>query len=744
MAVPAIPAISISIRCGSEVTQIEFGSDCGSDTAAAAQSLTNKLLNGAPLPPESPAHAASDATSADQVFHDDGNADASLKARVQRTEDLCRESAALTKTMVAMMAHLLVDRQNLGRNIQEAIAAREEEKRVQEEEAAQRAADANRRAEEVEAAARIVKAITTIARWRKKMRSQGNVQKAISDDISVNRLRGTVGAQQNTDELSLAERIPLSSIKATSQSSIFSGSLRSSITSIGSVAPQPAIPKPNDTEVAVGENFYALRKSRASNLAKITATAPTSLRLPTSSLPTQKTDLMSNVDSKRETNELRAHRRDKARLHSQRKESRAGRNSVATSDHQQLAIYEHLLESTQQARPPFMISSLSPLRHVWDTFILVLVLYTVFEAPFTAAFLTGDPSPGMAALDASMVACFSMDLISNFFTSFELAEEEVFDKSAIAHRYVVGPWFWVDLLSSLPTELFEMMLQGDGVDPALLKGFKLFRMVRLGKMMKHYDDIAFASAFRILRLCFFIVLFMHWGGCGWALVMSDDFKLKYSLLLLDCAGCSSEDSGLPDWAHDESVDIATLVGQHVIEAPSCCKHAKASVTFAYSTCIFSAVSSVLGLGAFFPITITEKFFSSILSLFGACLQACVFGSVAVVIAGLDGDETTYNQKLAQVTSRMRHLGLPMWLRHRVIAYYDMARNLENCGAGAGDSETDSFLSDLSPSLQSDIKLCMFRSLIANVPFFSHPEVRLYRISDSPSTRSDRPRLFPSA
>jgi len=76
---------------------------------------------------------------------------------------------------------------------------------------------------------------------------------------------------------------------------------------------------------------------------------------------------------------------------------------------------------------------------------------------------------------------------------------------------------------------------------------------------------------------------------------------------------------------------------------------------------------------------------------------------------------------------MKQIGLPPWLKDRVFAYYDFAHEYEHvCGA---DTELDTFLNELSPSLQIDVKLSLFRSLISKIPFFSNPAISNNMVED---------------
>jgi hypothetical protein len=392
-------------------------------------------------------------------------------------------------------------------------------------------------------------------------------------------------------------------------------------------------------------------------------------------------------------------------LQRQQEHDRVGQTE--TADYTDL---EKLISNSQTQVRCFMLSGNSPARRTWDLVMLLLVLYTVCEVPFDLAFL-GDRQQStevaLEVLDSVMTIMFVVDLVSQFNTSFQDGEEEIYDRLTIARRYIGGPWFWIDLLSCLPVWLIKAMV-GNGMNPSMLKGLKLFRMIRVGKMLKYFDDLAYASAFRIMRLLLFVVIMLHWSACAWAMVMSTDFQIANGILVRDCTECGYD-------------------GIEIDETDSCCTNELATVSFTYASTMYIAVNFVLGLGSVIPISTPEKYFACALSIYGAILQACVFGSVAVLIGSFDADDAHYQQKLTHVAQRMRQIGLPLWLRKRVLAYYDMLRDLENCGHG--QSDTDTFLTDLSPSLQADIKVCLFRSMISKVPFFSNSELSNNFIED---------------
>ena len=325
-------------------------------------------------------------------------------------------------------------------------------------------------------------------------------------------------------------------------------------------------------------------------------------------------------------------------------------------------------------------------RKSWDTMMMLLVLYELAVIPLMVSFANIELPPPLHALDTFIYVCFCMDVFMNFNTSFYIGEQEILNRGAIAHRsvlallahfnhrmsnmpsflriwrrYTRSNWFWTDLISCFPAMALRRNKQND----AVVRILYLTRCARMGNIIKQMDELVFASAFRLLRLLVFIAYNAHWSACVWNLVMQDELK---ELL----TGNGAEDG--------------------------------------YTLCIWCATSLLLMLGSFSPITHLETYMSCVLAIYGACLQACVFGSIAVLIAGLDAEETQFHRKLIEVAQRMRNLSLPDVLRKRVIAYYTMLWQLNR----SGSSNMDHFISELSPSLQTDIRLCLFRDMFTKV------------------------------
>lgn len=75
----------------------------------------------------------------------------------------------------------------------------------------------------------------------------------------------------------------------------------------------------------------------------------------------------------------------------------------------------------------------------------------------------------------------------------------------------------VDFPAVFPFELLALAMQLD-VNFRGLALFKAPRMLRLGRLAKRMEDLAQASAFRLVRLLGVILLMAHWASCLWFVV----------------------------------------------------------------------------------------------------------------------------------------------------------------------------------------------------------------------------------
>lgn len=114
--------------------------------------------------------------------------------------------------------------------------------------------------------------------------------------------------------------------------------------------------------------------------------------------------------------------------------------------------------------PKHIILHNSKFKATWDWFVLILVIYTAIEIPYTAAFaLTARPSPFvqlkkgyyMAIANLIVDLMFIVDILINFRSTYTRkgTDELVVDPRMIACNYL-RTWFVIDLLAAIPFEFF--------------------------------------------------------------------------------------------------------------------------------------------------------------------------------------------------------------------------------------------------------------------------------------------------
>jgi hypothetical protein len=109
---------------------------------------------------------------------------------------------------------------------------------------------------------------------------------------------------------------------------------------------------------------------------------------------------------------------------------------------------------------------------------------------------------------------FILDVFIGFRTSYvnEKTGQEITNCAKIATQYVSGR-FWIDMLASLPFDLFSFILFGgetDGTTFALFGLLKLIRVLRLSKLITYMnlkDDMK--MSLKLIKLVFFLVMYLH-------------------------------------------------------------------------------------------------------------------------------------------------------------------------------------------------------------------------------------------
>eukprot|EP01044_Picomonas_judraskeda_P003048 COSAG03_NODE_240_length_10098_cov_71.012101_6_plen_554_part_00 len=159
-------------------------------------------------------------------------------------------------------------------------------------------------------------------------------------------------------------------------------------------------------------------------------------------------------------------------------------------------------------------------RQRWDFLVAMLVVLSVALIPLTVAFqeeLDAHDLVGFSVLERTIDALFCLHIILNFRTAIISECCLITDARTIAWSYCKG-WFWMDLVASFP---FDILMQTEEASSKASGGFRLARLVRLGRLVRvaSFARMRMSSnGMRLLKLVFYLVTLAHWLGCAWYFV----------------------------------------------------------------------------------------------------------------------------------------------------------------------------------------------------------------------------------
>jgi hypothetical protein len=120
---------------------------------------------------------------------------------------------------------------------------------------------------------------------------------------------------------------------------------------------------------------------------------------------------------------------------------------------------------------------------VWDYIQLFFILYISLTAPFKVAFLYDYQYYWWDMVDHGVDVVLAIDMVVVFFTPYYQKYMLVTSYKKIAIRYL-KLWFWLDLISIIPFQLFVNSESDNGQHSKLLKLPKLYRFARVFKVLK--------------------------------------------------------------------------------------------------------------------------------------------------------------------------------------------------------------------------------------------------------------------
>jgi hypothetical protein len=148
---------------------------------------------------------------------------------------------------------------------------------------------------------------------------------------------------------------------------------------------------------------------------------------------------------------------------------------------------------------------------IWDLIVIGLSVYNSLIIPYEFAY-TMQPSIYLLIIDNIIDAIFIFDIFINFRTIYQdRSDDDVLNGRKIAINYAMYGRFPVDVVASIPLDIFMIFLNTSSSNLKFLGMLKMVRILRLGRMisfLKKNQGLKFSAKF--IQLLFFLELYIHW------------------------------------------------------------------------------------------------------------------------------------------------------------------------------------------------------------------------------------------
>lgn len=155
----------------------------------------------------------------------------------------------------------------------------------------------------------------------------------------------------------------------------------------------------------------------------------------------------------------------------------------------------------------------------WESFTVILVIYSAWVYPFEAAFLNGAPKGGLCVIDNIIDLFFAVDIVLTFFVAYFDSRTQLLvqDQKEIVIRYL-STWFIMDVASTIPFAGLGYLITGEvksGITYTLLGMLRLWRLRKVKQFFTRLEkDIRFNYFWiRSIKLLFVSLFLVHCAAC---------------------------------------------------------------------------------------------------------------------------------------------------------------------------------------------------------------------------------------
>ncbi|KAI0508127.1 hypothetical protein KFK09_014261 [Dendrobium nobile] len=164
-----------------------------------------------------------------------------------------------------------------------------------------------------------------------------------------------------------------------------------------------------------------------------------------------------------------------------RRASRREMRNVAAISSSFLPVFGVAIDENFSQKKKYVIVPFDHRYRRWQAFLVLLVAYSAWASPLELAFEKLVASKALIAIDLIVDAFFAVDIVVCFYVAYldKSTHLLVFEQKKIATRYVMTLNFGMDVVSTLPFQLFYGIITGKSKDGTSLGILSLLRLWRL-------------------------------------------------------------------------------------------------------------------------------------------------------------------------------------------------------------------------------------------------------------------------
>ncbi|KAF2310699.1 hypothetical protein GH714_016416 [Hevea brasiliensis] len=332
----------------------------------------------------------------------------------------------------------------------------------------------------------------------------------------------------------------------------------------------------------------------------------------------------------------------------------------------------------------FIISPYDRRYRIWETFLVVLVIYTAWVSPFEFGFLKKPEGP-LSIADNVVNGFFAVDIVLTFFVAYldKTTYLLVDNPKKIAWKYL-SSWFAFDFISTIPSELARK------ISPQLFLSYsyglfnmlRLWRLRRVSALFSRLEKDRNYNYFwvRCAKLICVTLFAVHFAGCFYYLIAA-----RYH--------------------NPDKTWIGVSLGDNFLER---------SLWIRYVTSIYWSITTLttVGYGDLHPVNTREMIFDIFYMLFNLGLTAYLIGNMTNLVVHGTSRTRRFRDAIQAASSFAQRNQLPLRLQDQMLAHLCLKFRTDSEGL-----QQQEILDSLPKAIRSSISHYLFYSLLDKVYLF---------------------------